>query len=161
MVRYVSFSLVLIIMLLAMISKKNYSKYKDGGNPLKWLARNIECHLSGSFRNRIRGYIRKVKTLNVNSLDKETDARLTKYIYDLLLVLILFLIFVSVLSFIPEEKRDPYIVERPSIGDASSYINVKMSEGSSDKVESFKLEINRGSLRKMSLKKLQTKQRNI
>ncbi len=141
MVRYISFSLVLIILLLAMISKKNYSKYKDGGNPLKWLARNIECHLSASFRNRIRGYIRKVKTLNVNSLDYETETRLTKYIYDLLLVLVVFLVFVCVLSFIPEEKKDPYVVERPSIGDSSSFINVVLEEGGSDKMESFKLEI--------------------
>lgn len=52
MVRYICICICLVTLLLAMISKKNYSKYKDGVIPLWWLARNMTCHTTPLVREK-------------------------------------------------------------------------------------------------------------
>ena len=88
MVRYICICICLVTLLLAMISKKNYSKYKDGVNPLWWLARNMTCHTTPMVREKIRGYIRRITPLNKYSLEKETDRKITKYYYYLLVAIL-------------------------------------------------------------------------
>ena len=141
MVRYICICICLVTLLLAMISKKNYSKYKDGVNPLWWLARNMTCHTTPMVREKIRGYIRRITPLNKYSLEKETDRKITKYYYYLLMAMLGLSSLVIFHSFMPEESVDPYRIERPSSDAVQSYVDLELTDNSNNAKERFRLEV--------------------
>ena len=141
MVRYICICICLVTLLLAMISKKNYSKYKDGVIPLWWLARNMTCHTTPLVREKIRGYIRRITPLNKYSLEKETDRKITKYYYYLLMAVLGLSVLVIFQSFMPEENIDPYRIERPGSDSVQSYVDLELTDNSNSTKERFRLEV--------------------
>lgn len=141
MVRYLAFCGILIIMLLAIISRKNYSKYKDGRDPLWWLARNMTMHMSGAGKQRIRDSIRKINVLNSRKLDQETDRQITRFFHIMLVCTVIYMILLLGYTFIPREEQDMYLIDRPDIGQGEEYIEMELIDPESDVQEIYRLGI--------------------
>ena len=138
-IRYISIVLLIIIFSLAMISRKNYSKYKAGAAPLGWLASFITSRLRN--KDRLMHYIKRIKPLNTRELIKETDKRITALIHELLIILVVFLSLIIVITFIPEKVEDAYTLKRPSLGEQSDYVSLKFRDLETDEEELFKLKV--------------------
>ena len=143
MARYISLSVLLIICMLALISRKNYSKYKDGISPIWWLSWNIKNHIDKrtGVRARIKKLICRITPLNKVALEKETDRWIAGYIHSLLMVLIMFMVLVFGLSWVPESEDDSLKVERPEAGENSEYIEFNLVDETTNKSETYSLEV--------------------
>ena len=69
MVRYISFGFLIIIGMLAMISRKNYSKYKQGVDILFSLSEAMLHYTPPAVLNKVRMMIRKTNVLNTQNLE--------------------------------------------------------------------------------------------
>ncbi|MEE3398574.1 MAG: type II secretion system F family protein [Eubacterium sp.] len=139
MVSYITVGLLLVLCVLAIISRKNYSKYKDGFSPLWWLSFWVADHIN---KAGIMDYVRKTKPLNTKALSREVYNRIAVNVHDLLRILIAFLIILAALSFVPERKEDLYTIERPEIGQDPIYVDVKLTDKDTDDLSNYSLEVN-------------------
>ncbi len=142
MARYLSVGLVLITMILALISRKYYSKYKDVHGFLSYVPVLMLRITPERVKSRVRLVIRKNKVLNRKALDEETDRELINIYLVFVRGLTLVAAFTFLISFKPENKDDLYILERPKEGDSSVYVDVKLRDNESGESEDFNLEIN-------------------
>ena len=138
MVGYITVGLLLVICGLALISRKNYSKYKDGAGPLWWLSFWIKDHIN---KAGIMECVRKTKPLNTKALSQEVDKRIAEYVHDFLRILVAFLIVLAVISFIPEKTEDIYTVERPDIGQDPIFVDVRLIDKTTQDVDTYRLEV--------------------
>ncbi len=141
MARIISVTLLLLIMMMALVSRKNYSKYKAGRDPLWWVAGWITYRFSPEVKDRVKSYIRKINVLNKKPLDTETDRWLSSMLHSALVLTIVLLFLVIILSFIPEDEIDPYIVERPGVKEPSTYVDVKLVDETNTSGLNYSLEI--------------------
>lgn len=141
MVRYISIGLVLIIGMLAMISRKNYSKYKQGADYLWCLSYMMFNKTPTYIKNKAGGLIRKTAVLNIQKLDEEIEVYLTKIYHSFLSGLVIVLLITFGITFIPEEKTDLYKVTRPNTGEGSTYIDIELYDDSAGDRETFSLEV--------------------
>lgn len=144
MARYISMTILLIICLLALISRKNYSKYKDGIKPLWWIAWNITVHLKdvSGVKTRLRELIRKMTPMNIVTLTKETDRWIAEFIHNMLIIFVLLMIAVFGLSWVPESKEESLRVERPDVGESAEYVELSLVDESTKREETYSLEVN-------------------
>ena len=143
MARYISVIALLVICLLALISRKNYSKYKDGIKPLWWIAWNITVHLNdvSGVKTRLREIIRRMTPMNKMSLKKETDRWIADFIHNMLMVFVLLLMAVFGLSWIPESNEDSLRFERPEVGEDSEYVELNLVDEAAKTRETYSLEV--------------------
>lgn len=143
MARFISMMVLLIICLLALISRKNYSKYKDGIKPLWWIAWNITVHLDdvSGVKTRLRGLIRRMTPLNKMALLKETDRWIADFIHNILVILVVFMMVVFGLSWMPEGEEASLEVERPKVGEESEYVELNLIDEETKASETYSLEV--------------------
>ncbi|MCR5213458.1 MAG: type II secretion system F family protein [Eubacterium sp.] len=141
MIQIVGFGVLLIVLMLAIISRKNFSKYKDGSDPLWWVAGWMTARLSLELKERVKNYIRRTAVLNEKPLEEETDRWFMKNIHTGLVGLILLSLLVIVAGFVPEKTVDPYVVERPDIKEESEFVELKIFDGQEAEGQTYKLEI--------------------
>ena len=139
MVSYICIVFLLILTMLAIISRKNYSKYKDGVKPLWWIALWLTSHLGD--KSRIREYIKRTKPLNTKALSEETDRRIAVFIHDTLRILVVFLLILCIAGLIPEKEVDLYTIERPDIGEDSTFVDVRLIDKGTQEQELYSLEV--------------------
>ncbi len=142
MVRYLSVGLVLIISILALISRKNYSKYKDVKGFLSYVPVFLLRITPKKVRRSIRRIIRKNRVLNKNKLDEETDRELMSIYLILVRGLYIVAAFVFIVSFKTENPDDLYKLKRPEAGASPAVIDMKLRDENSGKIENFNLKIN-------------------
>ncbi|MBO4863704.1 MAG: hypothetical protein J5517_05035 [Eubacterium sp.] len=141
MVRYIAIGPVLIITLLALISRKNYSKYKKGADPLWCVSGFLHHRTPPGIKNRVRNMIRKTNVLNVSSLEESVDEFLLK-LYHMLLVGIYTASIITVgVSFVPMAEKNLYVIKRPEAGESSVYVDMQLMDTADKKSENFSLEV--------------------
>ena len=141
MIRYISLGVVLIIILLAIISRKNYSKYKDGENIIFGIAAMFYDLTPLDAVSKIQKLIRHVRVFSGKHLSDHTKEYVIK-IYQDLIILVLILSFVLFgLSFIPERKTDTLKITRPEAGQDSGMVEVKLYDKETDNREEMNLEV--------------------
>ena len=141
MIRYLSVGLVLIIAMMAIISRKNYSKYKDGADIL-WCLSAMMFHITPAyFKSKARSVIRKTSVLNTRSLeDKLSDFMIGLY-HTFLVGMVIILIITIGITFIPDSESDLYTVKRPGVGENSRYVDMQLDDETDGHGERFSLEI--------------------
>ena len=141
MVRYLSIGLVLIIGMLAIISRKNYSKYKQEADYLWCLSYMLLKYTPTFIKIKAGGLIRKTSVLNTKGLDEAVEVYLTKIYHSFLTGMIIALLITFGITFIPEEQTDLYKVTRPDAGEGSSYVDIELYDDSVGDRETFSLEV--------------------
>ena len=141
MARYISLIIVLIIAVLAIISRKHYSKYKDGVGPLWSTAALIISFIPIERMSQLRQIIRKTYVLNNSSLEKKTELVATSLIRRFLIGILVISFFVFGISFLPEESIDRSTFERPKAGEASDYVDLELMDETSNSQEIYQMEV--------------------
>ena len=145
MVRYVSIGILVMLFFLAMISRKNYSKYKDGekasGNPFWWVAGWIADHIGDEIKRKVSLSLKRVKVMNSKPLEVETKLWIRKQISFAVMFLAVLAAAVTVLSFVPEQQEDPYKVTRPGLREGSKYVELKLVDEEENTSEDYTLEV--------------------
>lgn len=141
MIRYVSLGFLLIIMMLAILSRKNYSKYKDGENIFWSISHMLVSLTPDNMRRYVMKQIRRVSIINIEMLNQKTDMFIRKMYHDVLIILCSASAGLFVLSFIPEQKVDEYKVKRPEVGADSEVINLQLYDEKVDKKEELQVEV--------------------
>jgi len=138
MVTYIIVGILLVLCGLALISRKNYSKYKDGVAPLWWLSYWINDRIN---KAGIAEYVRKIKPLNTNALSSEVNRRVASFVHNILGILIAFLVVLGVVSLIPDKTEDIYTIERPDIGQDSIFVDVRLTDKNTKDTDTYSLEV--------------------
>ena len=141
MVRYITLATLLIICILAMISRKYYSKYKALKNPFWCLADMITENLPGQWKSKVSESVRRTDTYNVQKLKEKTDDWLIKLVYKILMMTVLLVALTFVLTFAPEAKEDSQKLKRPGVGGLSNHEEIELLDKANNKKESFELEV--------------------
>ena len=141
MVRYITLSLLLIFFMLAIISRKNYSKYKGEKNPFRCLADVIASYLPQQWKQKIAEYVRKTDTYNLSSLRKKTEDWTAELVYKSLMMIITLTFLIFLLSFTPEHRNNSQKLKRPEAGDSSSYEEIELLDKTNNKTETYELEV--------------------
>ena len=136
MVRYITLAILLIICILAMISRKYYSKYKALKNPFWCLADMITENLPGQWKSKVSESVRRTDTYNVQKLKEKTDDWLIKLVYKILMMTVLLVALTFVLTFAPEAKEDSQKLKRPGVGGLSNHEEIELLDKANNKKES-------------------------
>ena len=142
MVRYISFGFVIIIGMLAMISRKNYSKYKQGVDILFSLSEAMLHYTPPAVLNKVRMMIRKTNVLNTQNLEDTLSEYMIGLYHTFLLGLVIVLLISGGITFIPEKEQDLYTIKRPDTGDSPIYVDMELRSDAAEDVEDFSLEVN-------------------
>ena len=139
--RYIAISLLIVVSSLAIISRKYYSKYKDGRDPM-WPAAAFIYHITPSgIIAWTKTLIRKDRILNTTSLEDETTKQMISVYRKILWGIVLVSSVVLGLTFVPENKNELYKLKRPETGEASVYVDMQLRERGNKSGESFRLEV--------------------
>ena len=141
MVRMLSISMVFIIFSLAIISRKNFSKYKDGKDILWYAARFLLKLVPKERILKLRNYIRKSRVLGEKTLDEETEKVVLKILHDVLLGITVLSLLCFLLSFLPEPEISENVIKRPNAGEASDYVDIEIQDETSEKKEIYRVEV--------------------
>ena len=134
-------ALIVTILMLAIISRKNYSKYKDSRDPLWWVAGWMTDRLSPKVRSRVKSYIRRTVVLNEKPLEQQTDRWIATLFHKAIIGVVILAFIIIISGFIPEKKNDPYVIDRPGVAETSKYVDVKLSDSGDAEGEIYQLEI--------------------
>ena len=142
MVRYICLGPLLIITLLALISRKNYSKYKKGADILWCVAGFLHHRSPPAIRLKVRKLIRDTNVLNVSGLEERVDTFLLKLYHTILVGVFATSIITVGVTFIPDNEKNLYVIKRPEAGESSMYVDMRLMDNTDKKTESFSLEVN-------------------
>ena len=141
MVRYLSLLIVLIIAILAIISRKHYSKYKDVGGTLWSAAAFLASFIPVERMSQLREIIRKTYVLNSSSLEEKTELVAIGLIRHFLIGALLVSSFVFIISFLPEKSIDRSTFERPEAGNSSDYVDLELIDEETKSQEIYRMEV--------------------
>ncbi len=141
MIRYISLGFLLVITMLAIISRKNYSKYKDVKDPLLLASYLLIKITPVEVKEYIRRLIRRVTIVNVSKLSDVTNAFIAKLYHDALLAMLIISAIAFMLSFIPEKEVNEYKIERPEVGGNSEFIDLELHDEESDENSRIQVEV--------------------
>lgn len=140
MIRYICIAFILLMSSLSILSRINYSKYKDGRDPLWWVARWVACKVRKETKEKYSRYLRKVEVLNRKPLEIETDKKITEIIHSILVMVFILAAALTGISFIPEEKAGN-VITRPGVAEDSSFVEMELKDKENGETEVVNLEI--------------------
>ncbi len=143
MVRYIAVGLVFLISVLALISRKNYSKYKDVEKKgfLSFVPYFLLEITPPGLKSYVRGIVRKNNILNTRDLRQEVDRELLKAYEYVVKGVFLAAVVAFLVTLKPQKEDDLYKVKRPEAGDSSVYVDIELEDEKSGKKENFNLEV--------------------
>ena len=141
MARYTALTIVLIIAVLALISRKNYSKYKDGRGPFWNTAGMVASFIPVERMSQLKQIIRKTNVINSSSLEEQAESVAISLVRKFLIGTFLVAILVFGLSFIPEKSVDRSTFERPEAGASSNYVDLELIDEKSKERETYQMEV--------------------
>lgn len=140
---YISISLLILNLLLAIISRHNFSKYKnkdgDSKDILSCMARMVAFYIPESLKAVLRRLIRRVYVLNERPLYEQTEEYMNGLIKKIIVFsLILCLFSLSVIKLRAFDQKDDGII-RPEVGGTSEKVKLRLEEEGTEEV--YDLEI--------------------
>ena len=141
MARYSSLIIVLVISILAIISRKHFSKYKDKAGVLWSAAALITTYIPVERMNQLRQIVRKTYVLNDSSLEEKAEQVAVSLIRRFLIGALLVSTLVFIISFLPEKSVDRSTFERPKAGDDSDFVELELVDGISNDEEIYRMEV--------------------
>ena len=138
---YISIGLLILNLVLAILSRQSFSKYKktDGKDILSCMAGMIVFYIPESIKTVMRRLIRRVYVLNERPLSEQTDEFLTRLIKKMIvfsLLLSLFSLSIYKLGFFNQENDS---IMRPEVGGTSEKVRLRLEEEGDEEV--YDLEI--------------------
>lgn len=136
--RYFGIGIILIFLMLALISRKNFSKYKEvSGGILAKICCGIAAVILQKFKcqsvkNKISIYLRKLHPLKEEDIEKMTDVYMIKAAAVIPAVVICLGITLVLISFLP--KKTGNIVKRNPYGGGETTCQVDITDGENKKV---------------------------
>lgn len=137
--RYISMIFIIVLLSMAMVSRKFFSKYKGSGlfGPLaEMIIRKIERSF---IFDQIKGSIRKGKSMNEVKSEEEARKSLREIILKTFYLLTALNILIFIFSFIPDGKKGGNIIKRP--GPYENPVDYSIDINSSDKKERYNLKV--------------------
>ena len=141
MARYAALTIVLIVAVLAVISRKNYSKYKDGRGPFWSTAELVASFIPVERMSQLKSIIRKTNVLNSSSLEEQAKSVAVSLIRKFIIGALSLSILVFGLSFIPEKSIDRSTFERREAGASSNYVDLELVNEISKSRETYQMEV--------------------
>jgi len=128
--------IIIGVVVLAIISRKNFSKYKDKPGVFGGIGLLLTGLIPPGYKGRLRSYIRRVSVKGDNRLSIEADRFMSTVIAGCVKYVFWAAVIFTVISYIPEEEDSGAIV-RPGYGESQTYVELEMSQG--DTSESYTL----------------------
>lgn len=146
MVRYLSGGVLVLLCVLAVLSRKNFSKYKISYFLVHFLPERL--------RDSVQKDLRREKTLNLKLLQAETDRFLARRLHVALLILAVVSVFTFLGSFLPEKPEKSGTVTRPEKGTGTENIPLILTDPEKKDQEEYVLKLKERELSSGEFEKL-------
>ena len=145
MASYISIGLLMSILLLAMISRLNFSKYKNKNDEkkdvLSCMARMVAFYIPESVKAVLRRQIRRVYVLNERPLYEQTENFLNGLIKKIFVFGLLLCLFALLVDQIFKSNQQNDDIVRPDVGGNSEKVKIHMEDEEEGAEEVYDLEI--------------------